>query len=296
MSDNQTPMAPTETSQEIAARAANAVPADDATRDLIARASKGGLGKIDLEAEARAAQVTLATGVPVKATNVAERIQHALASGNLDPAQVQGLIESLQATQQPATAAPPPAQPQAVQTTPAAVARVMQASPTAAPAPTMTPEQLAESARRQIRELTARANAQFARPTGLEAPPEHRARRIGLPLGDQVLEGGTHHVFEAVVPLFANEVPFAELRKLQILPFGADRCVLASLQVDDTELLRGGPTPGTMLTRSDGAPTALLYPGATLRARFVNVGPTPIRLSPSAQIVPLEPRRNGGSP
>jgi hypothetical protein len=270
--------------------------ADPAGRDLLLRASKGLGAKIDVEAEIRAAQIAVATGVPMKVGNVAERIQAAIDSGAVTQEEVRALILRLT----PAAAAPAPAPAPAVAAAPAhAVAAPAVAAPVA-PVPEVAPptqEQLAEAARRQIREMCARLNTQFGRPQGLEAPAEHRARRISLPLGEAELAGGMAHTFEGVVPLFQNEVPFAELRKLQILPFGADRCVLSALTLDDVEMTRGGPTPGTMLTRSDGAPTALVYPGCVVRATFTNVSPGPIRLSPSAQIVPLErdrSRTNGG--
>jgi len=306
---------------------------DPAGQDLLDRASKG-LGQIDVDSEIRAALIATATGLPMKASNIVDRVRAALIHGEVTEEQLRELIKSMGGTVPgpavpgpAASAAPPPvlpdptareedggarfrtraeAQGQALQPAqapaPHQAAPVPQAAPQAPVAPQHappqpSPEQLAEAARRQIRELSARLNAQSGRPQGLEAPPEHRARRISLPLGEAELGGGTVHTFEAVVPLFANEVPFAELRKLQILPFGADRCVMTSLRIDDVEMAGGRPTPGTMLTRSDGAPTALVYPGCVIRASFANVSPSPIRLSPSAQIVPLERDRsrvNGG--
>lgn len=312
---------------------------DPAGQELLDRASKG-LGQIDVDSEIRAALIATATGLPMKASNIVDRVRAALIHGEVTEEQLRELIKSMGGTVPgpavpgpAASAAPPPVLPdpapreeeellptiggarfrtraetqgQALQPAqapaPHQAAPVPQAAPQAPVAPQHappqpSPEQVAEAARRQIRELSARLNAQSGRPQGLEAPPEHRARRISLPLGEAELGGGTVHTFEAVVPLFANEVPFAELRKLQILPFGADRCVMTSLRIDDVEMAGGRPTPGTMLTRSDGAPTALVYPGCVIRASFANVSPSPIRLSPSAQIVPLERDRsrvNGG--
>jgi len=329
---------------------------DPAGQELLDRASKG-LGQIDLNSEIRAALIATATGLPMKANNIVDRVRAALIHGEVTEEQLHALIERMGGAVPGAPSAAPPeahaasstkqgeeeelptiggarfraraeVQGQALQPapmpnglspeqaerleaarrrqqetrerietlmTPAQPAPMPQATSQAPTQP--SPEQVAEAARRQIRELSARLNAQSGRPQGLEAPPEHRARRISLPLGEAELGGGMVFTFEAVVPLFANEVPFAELRKLQILPFGADRCVMTSLRVDDVEMAGGRPTPGTMLTRSDGAPTALVYPGATIRATFANVSPSPIRLSPSAQIVPLERDRsrvNGG--
>lgn len=322
---------------------------DSATQDLVQRAQRGLGTTIDLAAEAAAARITLATGVPVKPSNIVERIQSAIQSGELTEAQVQKLIEARSNGSGPATPAPlvalldaapdpappvpgisalppvlaeaisgspnaraPQAAPQAasqVQAAPQAAPHAVQATPQVAPqtmpqaapqaalqaampqaAPqAATPATVAADARKQIHDLCARANTHYGRPAGVDVPSEHRARRIALPLGEAELPGGGRHTFEATVPIFLGDVPFAELRKLQILPYGADRCVLVAFLIDDIDLLRGaGPSPGTMLTRADGAPTGLVYPGAVVRATFINVSPTPIRLSPSAQIIPLE--------
>lgn len=311
---------------------------DSATQDLVQRAQRGLGTTIDLAAEAAAARITLATGVPVKPSNIVERIQSAIQSGELTEAQVQKLIEAGSNGSGPAAPAPtatapepapptptpaavpgisalPPALAEAISGSPIARSAsasatppqtaqqtapqtaLQAAAPQAAPqiaappqtAPQAAPQTAAIETRKQLHDLCARANTHYGRPAGIDVPSEHRARRIALPLGEAELPGGGRHTFEATVPLFMGDVPFAELRKLQILPYGADRCVLVAFLIDDIDLLRGaGPSPGTMLTRADGAPTGLVYPSAVVRCTFINVSPTPIRLSPSAQIVPLE--------
>jgi hypothetical protein len=277
---------------------------------------------IDEAAEVAAGAVVLATGVPAKAQNQHARLIAAIERGEVDPELLQRAMAHLasqqqaQAAAQSAAASAPPPRPQVQQAPRPPAASLFQSpfqgTPAAAPAQSAPPVATPASDERprvpsnraefmqQMKEVVHAGNQAATRPLGIDVPPEHRARRISLPLGEKnPLAPGEEFDFVVTVPDFANEVPFAELRKLQILPYGADRCLLTALFIDDFDLQRGGKMPGTMLTRGDGAPTGLVYGGCRVLARFRNISNTPIALSPHAQIVPLERARRApddGSP
>jgi hypothetical protein len=238
------------------------VAADAETQKLLDRAKARGMtGSMDEEIAAGLASA--ATGVPMKPDNMAERL------ATVDPAKIPaGGFFRREAAPVTSTGTGTP-------------------QPQAAPAPNLAAEE-------RVRAMIAVLNRARVRPQGFLLPPEEYARRIPLNLtyGDAIPYGEDHLIAPestiVITARVAEGVVFeiAELRKLQLHPFGLDRLLVSQVAIDGVEI--APMSPAALYARSDAAPMGIVTPSSvlTLRVRNLTKGPAPIALA--VVVVPLE--------
>ena len=272
-----------------------------ATKAAREAAMQAKIGALDLEAEAQAGALSAATGIPMKAANMRERTQGVTLPAALQAPQaspptppptpsptVPQAPQGFRARAQTFPQTPPQThQPQVHQQPPQAPRQgIPGALPEAPPTPVQDPREVLIQ---QVRAVCQAMNAQGgAMPDGFYLPSPAEAQRVALDLlpGSSEIYGGQNGVpRDLIVPARTSESygvitfflrvpknvsqPFWRLTSMRMHPFGLDRLIVLGMSLDEVPVL--GQVPASQLAEPGGAPTALLYPGATLAVRLRNM-------------------------
>lgn len=259
-------------------------PLDGDAKDFIDRLKKFGGQTVALDDhELAAVQASALTGVPMKASNMLERLS------TLAPDQIGKLLALpyFQALFSSLVEAAPAALAQAAAPVVAAPAPAPVPAQAPKPAPVAQKPQPTIPVEERIRAAVGSHNRNRTRPPNYVLPSEEVAQRLLLDIGyDGASPYGEDYLIpaESTVTLVGRApagctFDIAEVRRVQLHPFALDRLLVASVMVDDVQI--AGQGPATPYGRGDGAPTAVMSKTSTVSVRLRNLtrGPVPIALS-----------------